>query len=210
MSTVSARSLLRSSLPLVGVFVTAAAFAQSGAGDRTQSRDDVSSTIVSVDLHNADVREAVRKLCKDAHANFTMSPKVQGSVTIMLQNVPFDVALKNIVSQVDAGVQRHNSIFEIKPKLVHKAPAMPSGPVPPPSTTMIDELMFKNADVRDALRDIFKLTGASFAVAPNVQGTITLALKNVTLDVALDNVLHQVNATFRVRGGVYRVVAKNG
>jgi hypothetical protein len=67
-------------------------------------------------------------------------------------------------------------------------------------------LDMEQVDVREALRALFKSMNLSYAVAPEVQGLVTVNLHNVPLETALQNVLKQVKATYRVVGGVYEIV----
>ncbi len=74
--------------------------------------------------------------------------------------------------------------------------------------TVIPSLELDSADVREALRALFKNVGVSYSIAPEVQGTVTVSLRNVTFEAALQNILKQVNATYRVEGGIYQIVLK--
>ena len=73
---------------------------------------------------------------------------------------------------------------------------------------IIPSLELDSADVREALRALFKNVGVSYSIAPEVQGTVTVSLRNVTFEAALQNILKQVNATYRVEGGIYQIVLK--
>src|SRR5688572_19047757 len=77
-----------------------------------------------------------------------------------------------------------------------------------PSGQIIPSLELDSADVREALRALFKNVGVSYSIAPEVQGTVTVSLRNVTFEAALQNILKQVNATYRVEGGIYQIVLK--
>jgi type II secretory pathway component GspD/PulD (secretin) len=72
----------------------------------------------------------------------------------------------------------------------------------------ISSLELNQADVREALRSLFKDVNGNYSVAPDVQGQVTVSLKKVTLEVALQNILRQVDATYRIEAGVYVVVRK--
>jgi len=72
----------------------------------------------------------------------------------------------------------------------------------------VASLELEQADVREAIRALFKNVTVSYSVAPDVQGTVTVNLKNITFETALQNVLRQVDATYRVEGGVYEVVKR--
>ncbi len=76
------------------------------------------------------------------------------------------------------------------------------------SQKQIPSLELDQADVREALRALFKNVSVSYSIAPEVQGPVTVSLKNVPFDVALQNVLRQVDATYRVEGGVYEIVKR--
>ena len=72
----------------------------------------------------------------------------------------------------------------------------------------IPVLELDQADVRDALKIIFKTVNANYTVAQDVQGTVTAHLRDVPFETALRNVLNQVSATYRVEGGVYVIIPK--
>jgi type II secretory pathway component GspD/PulD (secretin) len=73
---------------------------------------------------------------------------------------------------------------------------------------IIPSLEFSDADVRDALRALFKSVGANYNINSEVQGTVTVSLQNVPFDTALRNILSQVNATYKVEGGIYQIILK--
>lgn len=72
----------------------------------------------------------------------------------------------------------------------------------------IPVLELDQADVRDALKIIFKTVNANYTVSQEVQGTVTVHLRDVPFETALRNVLNQVTATYRVEGGVYVIIPK--
>ncbi len=76
------------------------------------------------------------------------------------------------------------------------------------SQKQVSSLELNQADVREALRSVFKNVNVSYSIAPEVQGTVTVSLKNVTLEVALQNILRQVDATYRIEAGVYEILKK--
>src|SRR5437868_13634231 len=79
---------------------------------------------------------------------------------------------------------------------------------PNPQDQVIPSLDLQQADIRDALKILFKDVGVSYTVAPEVQGSVTVSLHNVPFETALQNVLKQVDATYRVEGGVFNVVKR--
>ncbi|RYG34479.1 hypothetical protein EON81_15410 [bacterium] len=75
----------------------------------------------------------------------------------------------------------------------------------------IAEIQFQNADVREAVRNLFKVAGSpGYSIDPKVQGTVTASFTNVTTEVALQNILRQVDATYRVEAGIVQILKKDG
>ncbi|HLK13594.1 MAG TPA: hypothetical protein VKT78_02215, partial [Fimbriimonadaceae bacterium] len=83
-----------------------------------------------------------------------------------------------------------------------KAHAQADGGSQDVSNQLIASLDLEDVDVRDAIRALFKNVNANYVVAPEVQGTVTITLKNVKFEVALRNILDQVKATYRIEGGI--------
>ena len=77
-----------------------------------------------------------------------------------------------------------------------------------PRDKIIPSLELDQADVRDALRILFKDVGVSYTLSADVTGTVTVSLNNISFETALRNILTQVNATYRVEGGVYVIINK--
>jgi type II secretory pathway component GspD/PulD (secretin) len=97
------------------------------------------------------------------------------------------------------------------PVLAQTSPPPASSPQTPQQILRqnVDHAEFSNADVRDALVSIFRRVGASYSIAPEVQGKISLNTQNVTFETLLENVVRQVDATYRIEGGIFRVVGRN-
>lgn len=74
--------------------------------------------------------------------------------------------------------------------------------------TDIPSLDFQSADVREAIRSLFRTVGGSYTMDANVQGTITAGLKHVPFETALQQVLRQVDATYRVEGGIFQIIKR--
>ena len=63
-------------------------------------------------------------------------------------------------------------------------------------------------DIRDALKLLLKSIGVDYIIAPEVQGTVTASFKDKPVEVILRNLLNQVNATYRLEGGIVQVVLR--
>ncbi|MBI5708429.1 MAG: hypothetical protein HZC36_15710 [Armatimonadetes bacterium] len=73
----------------------------------------------------------------------------------------------------------------------------------------IESLELEQADVREALKILFKQVGdVSYSIDPAVQGYVTCSLKKVPFETALQNVLKQVDATYRREGPIYTIIKR--
>jgi MSHA type pilus biogenesis protein MshL len=63
----------------------------------------------------------------------------------------------------------------------------------------------RNADIHEVMLSIAKQTSYNIVVDPDVQGAVTLDLKNVTLTDALDTLTDLLGLTYRVRRNLIRV-----
>jgi type II secretory pathway component GspD/PulD (secretin) len=75
-----------------------------------------------------------------------------------------------------------------------------------PQDITIPTLELQDADVRDALKALFKDVNVGYTIDPEVVGTVTCSLKQVKFEAALQFILKQVKATYRVEGGVYQII----
>jgi hypothetical protein len=116
-------------------------------------------------------------------------------VTASLKDVTFDTALQNLLRQVDATYRIEGGVYNI----ILRVPDEPT----------IDNLLYENADIREALQGLFRKVGVSYTIAPEVQGLVTCSLSNVSLSTALSQLLRPVGATWLVEGGIYRIVRRD-
>lgn len=77
-----------------------------------------------------------------------------------------------------------------------------------PRERIVQSLELDQADIRDALKLLFRMVQANYSVNPDVQGTVTISLQNVPFETALRAVLNQVDGTWRVEGGIYNIIKK--
>ncbi len=72
----------------------------------------------------------------------------------------------------------------------------------------VSNLDYQRAEVRDALKALFRQVNANYAITQDVQGYIEGRLTNATFEQALNFILRQVNATYRLEGGVVQIFPK--
>lgn len=70
------------------------------------------------------------------------------------------------------------------------------------------DLELNELEIGKAVAYLFAKVNGRYVLAPDVKGITTVSLRQVPFEGALANVLKQVNATWRVRDGVYEIVSK--
>lgn len=73
---------------------------------------------------------------------------------------------------------------------------------------IVEKVDLNQSDIRDALRMLFKDSKVSYSINPDVQGQVTARFSDVTLEVALEALLRQVDATYRLDSGVVLILKK--
>ena len=64
-------------------------------------------------------------------------------------------------------------------------------------------------DIRDALKRLFDRTATRYRIAPDVKGKVTgVSLADVFLETAMQTLLRQVDATYRIEDGVVQIIRR--
>jgi len=92
--------------------------AQQG-GDPTQRR-------VTVKYDQADVRFVLKQLFDSVGVSYTLDPNVQGTVTVSLTDVPFTVALDNILRPLNLTYRVENGVYFVTVRQPEEAPLAPN------------------------------------------------------------------------------------
>jgi type II secretory pathway component HofQ len=70
---------------------------------------------ISLSLRDAPLPEVLRTFARLAHFNLVLDPRVQGSVTVELENVPWDQALSVILKTHGLGAEVDGRLWLIAP-----------------------------------------------------------------------------------------------
>jgi type II secretory pathway component GspD/PulD (secretin) len=68
---------------------------------------------------------------------------------------------------------------------------------------------YQNADLREVLKTLFREVGASYSISADVQGSVTMSMKDAKFELVLQNVLAQVGATYRYEGGTFVIIKRD-
>ncbi|MEM7198796.1 MAG: hypothetical protein AAF628_00920 [Planctomycetota bacterium] len=144
-----------------------AADASPDGGVESQAPGD-RSTLLSLRLKDRLLRDVVHSVRRKAGVNIIIDESIDETVTIDLQDVPWRRALDLVAEKAGCiVVEAPGGVLKVeKPPRVYFA--------------------FENADIQNVIDTIAKISGANIVVAPEVQGTITLRLKNIPWRDALE------------------------
>ncbi|MBI3898756.1 MAG: type IV pilus secretin PilQ [Gammaproteobacteria bacterium] len=161
-----------------------------------------------------DIREQAGEIILD-FSNTSVSPELQRRLDVVDFATP--------VQTVDTFAQGRNTRMVITPKGRYEHVAYQTGDVftvsikpviEKPDEKKVDEfgysgeklsLNFQNIDVRAALQVLADFTGLNFVVSDTVKGALTLRLKDVPWDQALDLIVDAKNLAVRKKGNVVTV-----
>ncbi len=94
-----------------------AATAQAGSAYRSRTIAETSSQFtgepISLDLKDADIKDVFRTISQLTGLNIVIDPEVRGTVTVQLEDVPWDQALDLILKQNSLGYVLENNIMRI-------------------------------------------------------------------------------------------------
>ncbi len=115
--------MMKTKLILAAIAVSIAAqasplFAQQGS-DPTQRR-------VTVKYDQADVRFVLKQLFDSVNVSYTLDPNVQGTVTVSLTDVPFTVALDNILRPLNLTYRVESGVYFVTVRQPEEAPLAPN------------------------------------------------------------------------------------
>jgi type II secretory pathway component GspD/PulD (secretin) len=175
-------------LPLV--LLGAASLSSVGAAQ------SLNHTLDKVELSRTPIEIALRKIFQDK-VSFILSPEVNGDITASFNRISAEKALAAVLRSAKATYRFEDGIYYIEPAVEIALPF---------STPL--SMTFKDVEVRTAIKNVMKASRATYTIAPDVKGTVTLSLTGEGFTEALDKILEQVGATYSMEGGVVNIKAK--
>jgi len=164
---------------------------------------------LDLDASGADIREALREVAAIAGLNVVASKDVSGQVTASLHGLSAEEMLVALADSCGASLSERGGIILLAPKpLGTAAPAdQPAEGQATKGAVQIEKLesgklnvRANAASIRDLLKELSAATGSNIVAAPDLKGTIDLALNAVTAQDVLAAVGAHSNVTFRPIG----------
>lgn len=123
-------------LVVAGPLLISPASAQ-GAG---AAQEDPARRPVTIEASDADIRAILQQIFLDSKLSYTISPRVQGSLSLNLRDVPMEEALRQVLRAADATYRVEGGVYQIVPRAEMMEPplatraeiALPQGMAPAP------------------------------------------------------------------------------
>ncbi len=144
---------------------------QGGAAYRSRTISEAQSQFtgepISLDLKDADIKDVFRTVSQLTGLNIVIDPEVRGTVTVQLEDVPWDQALDLILKQNSLGYVLENNIMRIattsklQAEEGDRARLAEARQAAEPTRTVIKKLSYaKAADIVPTLQSVMSKRGA--------------------------------------------------
>ena len=129
---------------------------------------------ITLKMRDADVNEVMRLISEASGFNIVLNPAVKGTVTVSLENVPWDQALEVVMTTLDLAAERNESVLKVMPRemlLKQKQQELENAKlsqVTAPRITRVFPLSYASpANIRDLLKQYSEPIGAGY-VSPTI------------------------------------------
>ena len=132
------------------------AAARSSPGRSPNRRAQFTGEPISLDLKDADIKDVFRTISQLTGLNIVIDPEVRGTVTVQLEDVPWDQALDLILKQNSLGYVLENNIMRIatsaklQAEQSDRARLAEARQAAEPTRTVIKKLSYAQGRRRDA------------------------------------------------------------
>jgi type IV pilus assembly protein PilQ len=156
------------------------------------------SKLITLDCYDADIRDVLRTLANQQGVNMITHRSVSGRISIHLSNVPFETALKAILSAYHFTYEIKDGIYVISRPDERKMLSIHA-------TRDMLSLNVRNAEIREVLQEIAQQADISIIIDKSVSGTISGNLHGVELEEGLRMLLSSYGFTLTAGENIYRV-----
>jgi len=165
---------------------------EPGAGEGvTAARPRRTDTLdyITIDVRDKDLREVVSDIGRQVDVNIVVDPNVQETVSISLDAVEWRKALELIARETEC------TIVQETPRLIRFTQ--------PPQIS----IEFQDADLKVVLELLAKQSGANIVISEDVQGKVSVALREVPWREALDTIVKTAGyVTVEDRTGIANII----
>ena len=168
----------------IGLVFAAAVACGSSSVQQPDPHHATSKPTVDLDLRDAPIYDALRALAQQAQVNLDVDSGLTGTVTINVRSAPWDDVLATIAKD-------HNLRVAVTGPVVHVSDgSKPAAPEHTFTGTPM-KVRFDDTPIRDAVKVIADVAKIQIAVDDGIDVGITLHLRNVPWDLALDHLVRK-------------------
>lgn len=162
------------------------------------------SGLLNINFYKIDIRKAIHEVGEKAKVTVAIDEAVTGEVTVKLTEATFEETLNAILANTDYVFRQIEGVYlvEIRPPEVEAA--APPKELPPPGERLITNV-FVDTDIREILHTIAAQAEVNILCDDTVRGYVSVDLKDVPLEKALEIVLSPGGYTYVCRQGYYLV-----
>lgn len=168
--------------------------------------------LLSLNLKNAPLQDVAEEISRKSGHNVVLSQGVQGTVSGFLQNLPFDQALRTLMSINGLAIRENEGVFIIEKN--HHEPGENGAARNGKNfwVSIKDSLVnldVTQANIIDVLREIFLQMGQDVVLYDEVKGEITARCTGISLENALAYLLKGTEFSFCEENGIYMIGDRN-
>jgi type IV pilus assembly protein PilQ len=196
-------------LLLPGAVVLAAA-AVANDGDVNANKAEVLTTLeqrmqkrISVDFRDTAIDDVIRIMAEQANVDVVKSPKVTGTVTAKLSNVPLEEALRNILASQGYDYVTSKNMIRIAP----------TGEISQEAEKLVTKIYRVNyADIKEIEKSLSKFVSQRGAITTN-PGTSNIIVKDTESNIKaigtfIDDI-DRITPQIQVEARIYDITSKN-
>ncbi|MGB7582765.1 MAG: secretin and TonB N-terminal domain-containing protein [Sedimentisphaerales bacterium] len=197
-------------LLLPGTVVFAAVSAANESDANANSKADVLPTLeqrmqkrISVDFRDTAIDDVIRIMAEQANVDVVKSPKVTGTVTAKLSNVPLEEALRNILASQGYDYVMSKNIIRVAP----------TGEISEEAEKLVTKIYRVNyADIKEVEKSLSKFVSQRGAITTN-PGTSNIIVKDTESNIKAIGTfiedIDRVTPQILVEARIYDLTSKN-
>jgi len=175
-------------------------------------KDDLPESMqnkINIDLKSVRLSDALKMIALQAELNIAVHQKINGIVEVKLADVTAKQALVSLCKSHELDYRFLDGLITVFPKGLIQDPAGNySGPMPEGFQTKIS-LDFKDTDVRTILKILAAQSGANIVIHKNVNCRADIALKDATVEQALNSLCATTDLRYENNDGIFLVMPAN-
>lgn len=192
------------------VALAAAAVANDGDANANINKAEVLTTLeqrmqkrISVDFRDTAIDDVIRIMAEQANVDVVKSPKVTGTVTAKLSNVPLEEALRNILASQGYDYVTSKNMIRIAP----------TGEISQEAEKLVTKIYRVNyADIKEIEKSLSKFVSQRGAITTN-PGTSNIIVKDTESNIKaigtfIDDI-DRVTPQIQVEARIYDITSKN-